>query len=259
MTTHRIRLLLPLFLAGILATAGSVSASGGDGETAPLAYMGLASYFEGCIEGEQIHAMVRQAVPGSPADEAGLKAGDRILAVDGEPLDFEDQYRWTAFLLHRARPGEEIRFQVLRGKEVLELGVIPEVASPSQVGVAEGYLRELEDCFLRGSCNRCSHRSPKVITSPWTELYEAVLEAGGTALLTVVRGEQGFTILSDEVKVPPEVEVESNALLLENAEKLAVGGSMRLRVRVSRAGRGLRANVEMLDYPGDPPPGFGGM
>ncbi|MCG8459143.1 MAG: PDZ domain-containing protein [Holophagales bacterium] len=260
MNAHRIRFLLPLLLSCILATTAPASPSGlqDDGDSAPLAYMGLASFFEACIEGEPAHAYVRQAVPGSPADRAGLKAGDRILAVDGEPLDFEDQYRWTAFLLHRARPGEEIRFQVSRGEELLDLRVVPEAASASQAQVVEGYLQDLEDCHLRGSCTRCSHRAPKVVSSPWTDLYEAVLDAGGTALLTVSRHEAGFSIHSDDVEIPAELRVEEDELLLENAEKLALGRSMRMRVQVSRNdARRLQANVEILDYPGGPLPGSG--
>jgi S1-C subfamily serine protease len=69
---------------------------------------------------------VRTVEPGSAADQAGIRAGDVIMAVDGAPIvDFEGL---TARLAGR-RPGERLRLAVVRegraagDREQLELDV----------------------------------------------------------------------------------------------------------------------------------------
>jgi serine protease Do len=64
--------------------------------------------------------------PGSPADKAGLKDGDVIVAVDGEQLDLKHDLS-TLVLPHE--PGDVITLRVLRGNSTQEikvtLGVLP--------------------------------------------------------------------------------------------------------------------------------------
>ncbi len=60
--------------------------------------------------------------PGSPADRASLRAGDRIIAVEGEPIP-----HWWAFQSAvRARPGEDTEVTILR-----EGGELTRVLSPN--------------------------------------------------------------------------------------------------------------------------------
>jgi len=73
----------------------------------------------------KIPPVVDQVVSGSPAEAAGLQPGDRIVAVDGEPID-----DWIAFARYvRERPGQRVRLTVERGGEHVELTVIPEAVS----------------------------------------------------------------------------------------------------------------------------------
>ncbi len=72
-----------------------------------------------------IPPVVDQVVSGSPAEAAGLQPGDRIVAVDGEPID-----DWITFARYvRERPGQRVRLTVERGGERVELTVIPEAVS----------------------------------------------------------------------------------------------------------------------------------
>lgn len=57
-----------------------------------------------------IEAGVGAVNPGSPADEAGLQAGDRITAVDGSPV----QNWWQFVDVIEARPGERVELTVVR-------------------------------------------------------------------------------------------------------------------------------------------------
>ena len=66
----------------------------------------------------------------SPAQNAGLRVGDRIVALDGDALDSWDDV--PPYI--RRRPGETITFSVQRGSERLELDVVP--ADLSQVEIS---------------------------------------------------------------------------------------------------------------------------
>ena len=67
-------------------------------------------------------AAVGQVQPGSAAETAQLMAGDRITAIDGEPIKwFEDLRRIVS-----AKPGVPLSMEVVRGAETLSLKVTPE-------------------------------------------------------------------------------------------------------------------------------------
>jgi len=88
---------LELFTPGRLA--------GGPGR----AWLGIFSY------AMKEHVVIAGLLPGGPGEQAGLKAGDVILAVDGD----EVRDRRTFYqLLWRRRPGDEVTLRVFRGRQV---------------------------------------------------------------------------------------------------------------------------------------------
>ena len=56
----------------------------------------------------------------SPAEEAGFRVGDTVVAVDGRPLRWDDVPSYI-----RSRPGEPVAFDVVRGGQRLELTAVP--------------------------------------------------------------------------------------------------------------------------------------
>lgn len=67
-------------------------------------------------------AVVGSVMKGQPAAAAGLEAGDRVVAVDGHPVD-----HWRALVeVIRERPGQSLALTVERGGERLELTVVPQ-------------------------------------------------------------------------------------------------------------------------------------
>ncbi|HBP17173.1 MAG TPA: hypothetical protein DEA08_05170 [Planctomycetes bacterium] len=70
--------------------------------------------------GEGQGALVDGCVVGSPADQAGLESGDRIVAVDGERVATDDD---LAGLLRSRRAGEKVVLGVERGSRRLALSV----------------------------------------------------------------------------------------------------------------------------------------
>ncbi len=66
--------------------------------------------------------VVAEVMPESPAQQAGLQAGDRILAIDNQPIKtWEDLHQIV--LKH---PGQPLRFSVERGGAPLTLEISPE-------------------------------------------------------------------------------------------------------------------------------------
>jgi len=80
-----------------------------------------------------VPAVLGRVIPGDPADRAGLRPGDRIAAIDGEPVD------WSALVDRvQAAPGERLMLTVERDGSRLELPVT--AAARGGDGEAQGYL-----------------------------------------------------------------------------------------------------------------------
>jgi regulator of sigma E protease len=68
-----------------------------------------------------VEPVISSVVPGSPAERGGLKAGDRVLAVDGQAIGNFQQFQKQIL----KREGEVLHVQVGRGEGTAELSIIP--------------------------------------------------------------------------------------------------------------------------------------
>jgi regulator of sigma E protease len=84
-----------------------------------------------------LQVVTRKVSQGSPAEEAGVKAGDRIVAVDGRPA--VGVTKLSEYI--GQRPGEKIDLQVLRDDRELTLTVVPEEVEEGRgrIGVVLSY------------------------------------------------------------------------------------------------------------------------
>jgi regulator of sigma E protease len=70
-------------------------------------------------------------VPGSAAERAGLKVGDRVLEAAGKPIAYWEELVQAI----RARPGAPLRLAVVRNGERIAIEVVPDAASAGGVQI----------------------------------------------------------------------------------------------------------------------------
>ncbi|MEZ5364452.1 MAG: PDZ domain-containing protein [Bryobacterales bacterium] len=130
--TSLVRLALGLLLfAGIAAAEGAIGVLFMD-DPSP----GVLAHFGGVEAG----VVVMEAAPGGPAEKAGLKLGDVIIAIDGKPVKaFEDVSKALAAL----EPGQTTQVTFRRHKEQAD-GHDEKTVSVSIVDRATFWKAELE-------------------------------------------------------------------------------------------------------------------
>ncbi|WP_336922581.1 S1C family serine protease [Aquipuribacter sp. SD81] len=79
-----------------------------------------ATVADGQWQGTRLGAGLADVVPGSPAEEADLRAGDVVVAVAGEPTTSSEALTARVRAL---RPGDEVTLTVVRGTEAVEVPV----------------------------------------------------------------------------------------------------------------------------------------
>jgi len=88
-----------------------------DGDEVRLALLGVSTT---AVPSGEAGAQVAEVVPGSAADDAGIEVGDRVVALDDEPIT--DSGRLRAQVIRRA-PGEPVTLTVVRDGDERELEV----------------------------------------------------------------------------------------------------------------------------------------
>lgn len=97
------------------------------------------TYYDLGIKGyTEPSAIVDMTVPGKPAEKAGIKKGDLITAIDGQPIE-----RWeTMQEIVSSSKGRPLIFSVRRGDETFDIEIKPEeVQEKNAMGVKESVYR----------------------------------------------------------------------------------------------------------------------
>lgn len=81
---------------------------------------------------------VQGVAPGSPAEQAGLLAGDEILRVNGQEIDTVEQLHEIIY----ANLGQTVQITYLRGEQVGEVSLVPRNPPPEEgaIGISMGYV-----------------------------------------------------------------------------------------------------------------------
>jgi regulator of sigma E protease len=96
-------------------------------------------------EGKTIHEMgyagffgkilteIKMLVPGAPAEKAGLKPGDVILEIDGQPA-----FYFQFLEMIQNNPNVALNFRIRRGEEILDIPVTPRLKGDvGEIGIAQ--------------------------------------------------------------------------------------------------------------------------
>jgi regulator of sigma E protease len=75
--------------------------------------------FEPRVTNDKVTATINRVIPDTPAEEVGLRPGDRIVAINGKPVD-GDSIRPTI----QASDGKPLRLTVVRRGETVQLGPV---------------------------------------------------------------------------------------------------------------------------------------
>lgn len=186
--------------------------------------MAVIVWFVGKPESESDSTLIGYIKPGGPAETAGLRVGDRIMAVDGHPVNRffggTDGVKWRVI----RSEGATIPFQVDRSGEVLTID--SGWTKPATASWRRPALREVQigprvvpgiGLVLRGSvADKAGLRVNDLIVAvngkPIFNLDEIVPflkeNAGRTVALTVERDGQSLPI---ELSVPAATETSPNA------------------------------------------------
>lgn len=89
--------------------------------------------------------VARDVVPNSPASEAGLRVGDRIVAVNGEAVKSAEQV--SQFI--REHKGQAITLRIQRGGSTQEISATPRLLSPQENRERLGFTPDEEIPFQR--------------------------------------------------------------------------------------------------------------
>ena len=81
---------------------------------------------------KQPGVLVRYVYPGSPAEKAGMKPGDRLVKMGAPPIVLVDANSLRD-LFAISPPGQKIAFEVQRGGESLKMEVSPAAALPTEI------------------------------------------------------------------------------------------------------------------------------
>lgn len=121
------------FLLLLIIIAATVDAGENDEKSKYPPWLGLAFTWQELPREDSRILQVQSVSEGGPAEAAGVRPGDLIIAVNARQVDFGDDLDFLLFLSEFA-PGETLHLKVVREGETIpldvELGVPPKEARP---------------------------------------------------------------------------------------------------------------------------------
>jgi len=114
-------------------------------------------------------------VPGSPAERAGLKVGDRVVDAGGKPIAYWEELVQAI----RARPGAALRLAIERNGERIALEVVPDTANAAGVQIGRiGAAPRVSESHAERILVRVNYSVPGA-------LYKAGIKTGDIALFSL--------------------------------------------------------------------------
>lgn len=116
--------------------------------------------------------LVDEAIPGKPAAAAGIRAGDVVVAIEGEPMRSPSDVAAAT----NARPGRQTAFRIARGGGEFELTLIPEPNSDGGRTIGLAGMRLKVDPAAASRLSMTIHYGPfEAVTAAARKTYELSL------------------------------------------------------------------------------------
>ena len=140
--------------------------------------------------------VIGQVVPDSAASEAGLLAGDRILAIDGEPLDrFEELQRLVPL-----GNGAAMRLTIQRADDILDVVAVPRVVDESDA-FGNPQKRAFLGVASSGETRMLVRHNPIMAFGLAVEQTYVVVEGTFIAVGQIISGDRGTEDLGGPIKI----------------------------------------------------------
>ena len=141
-----------------------------------------------------VPAIIGEVQSGLPAEKAGLKSGDRVITVDGKPLD--DWLSWVKYI--RARPSQSMQIEIERNGSRQTLTLVPEKKSLDN-GEVIGFI---------GASNQPQHMLQATESyGPVTALTKSIRRTGDVSMVTlrllgkILTGQASYKNLSGPISI----------------------------------------------------------
>jgi len=147
----------------------------------------------------------------APAAQAGIKAGDIILAVDGKELGASEASIKSLMEVIRTSPNQPLAFKILRGEESLTLNVTPKVA-------ADGVAKIGVQLTPNGSI--AQYRRPKgvgEVLSLAADQFQETLKRTVQGFYTLITN---FSAVADQIAGPVKIVEQGAGMVKANAVSL---------------------------------------
>jgi serine protease Do len=170
-------------------------------------------------------ALVSSVEEGGPAARAGLKPGDVILAVNGEPVD---QSAAVSRLISRQKPGQQVTLTIWRGKKEQQV----------KVGIAELKEPEMQTAASKAAVGKSEEGARLgLVVRPLTPEEKQAVDTRGNIVVEAVSGPAARAGVqpSDIVLAINEEPVRSVEELREAVTDLKKGDTVALLIERSGA------------------------
>lgn len=138
-------------------------------------------------------ALIEEALPDSPAAEAGFQTEDEVTAIEGNPVS-----TWEEFTTQvRENPGEELEMTVARNGEQETLTVVPDtIETPQGMTIGQvGVHRAFEKSFL----GTFEYGFSQTIDTTRTILTNLMMLVTGQISIDILQGPVGIYNTTDQV------------------------------------------------------------